>query len=80
MILNDKMMSNFIVIIETYDVDCYLQSMKWIECSHTNMGLSLLIRDHLSTSCKHLRGCYMIGIYACYIICMTKHISDHMIK
>ena len=74
------MMSNFVVIIETYDVDCYLQPMRWIESSHTNMRLSPLMRDHASTSRKHPKGCDVIRIRACYVISMTKHISHHMIK
>ena len=74
------MISNFVVIIETYDVDCYLQPMRCIESSHTNMGLSPLIQDHVSTSRKHPKGCDVIRIRACYVICMTKDISDHMIK
>ena len=74
------MMSNFVVIIERYNVDCYLQPMKWIECSYINMGLFSLMWDHASTFYKHSRGCNMIQIRACYVISMTKHISHHMIK
>ena len=74
------MMSNFVVIIETYYVDCYLQPMKCIESSHTNMGLSPLMGDHASTSRKHPKGCHVIRICVCYVISMTKDISDHMIK
>ena len=74
------MISNFVVIIETYDVDCYLQPMRWIESSHTNIRLSPLMGDHASTSRKYPKGCHVIRICACYVICMTKDISDHMIK
>ena len=73
-------MSNFVVIIERYNVDCYLQPMRCIESSHTNMGLSPLIWDHPSISCKHLKGCDVIQIHACYIISMIKHISHYVIK